>query len=80
MMWLWGKIQGWAAAVGLIAVALGVAFFKGRSAGIQHIESEQTKRRLEALKDRKAVDDEVANLGSNDLDQSLARWMRDDKR
>ena len=80
MIWLWGKIKGWAAAVGLIAFALGVAFFKGRSAGIQHIESEQTKRRLEALKDRKAVDDEVENLGSGDLDSRYREWLRDNKR
>lgn len=77
MIWAWEKVKGFAAALGLILVAIGIAFLKGRKAGVEHMEAEQTKRRIEALQDRKAVDDEIKNLGSNDVDQRLARWMRD---
>lgn len=77
MIGIWGKIKGFAAGLGLVLVAIGIAFLKGRKAGVEHVEAEQTKRRIEALQDRKAVDDEIKNLGSNDVDQRLARWMRD---
>lgn len=77
MMGILEKLKGYASALGLILVAIGIAFLKGRKAGVEHMEAEQTKRRIEALQDRKAVDDEIKNLGSNDVDQRLARWMRD---
>lgn len=78
MIGLWNKIKGWAAFAGIALFAIGIAFLKGRRAGIEHIEAEQQRRRLESLKNRKEVDDEVQNYGSNDVDTGLARWMRDD--
>jgi hypothetical protein len=74
-----GKIKGWLAAAGLVLAALFIAFWRGRRAGIDHIEAEQQKRRLKAMQDRKAVDDEVSQMGSNDVDQRLNGWMRDDR-
>lgn len=74
------KLKTFAALCGAIFIALAIAFLKGRKAGVEHIEAEQAARRIQSMKDRKAVDDEVQNLGSNDIDQSLARWMRDDER
>lgn len=76
MIALWEKLKGYAAASGLILAAIGIAFLKGRKAGVEHMEAEQTKRRIEALQDRKAVDDDIANLGAQDVDQRLARWNR----
>lgn len=75
---LWNNLKGWAAFAGIILFAIGVAFWKGRRAGIEHLEAEQQRRRLEALKNRKEVDDEVQSYGSNDIDTGLARWLRDD--
>lgn len=76
-MWIWGKIKGWIVGAVLLIAAIGVAFLKGRKAGVDHMESEQVKHRINAMKDRKAVDDEVQNLGSNDIDQRMERWLRD---
>lgn len=73
------KLKTLAALCGAFFIALGIAWLRGRSAGIQHMEQEQAKRRLESVKQRKEIDDEVQNLGSNDFDQSLNRWMRDDR-
>lgn len=74
----WLKIKAALAIVGAVIVALGIAFIRGRKAGIDHIEAEQTARRVQSMKDRKAVDDDVQNLGSNDVDQRLSRWVRDE--
>lgn len=74
------KFKTFAALCGAFFVAVAIAFLRGRSAGIQRMEQEQAKRRLESAKQRKEIDDEVQNLGSNDVDQSFARWVRDDDR
>lgn len=71
------KLKTAALALAGFFIALGFAFMKGRKAGIDHIEAEQSARRVQSMKDRKAVDDEVQNLGSNDVDQSFSRWLRD---
>lgn len=77
MFSLWGKVKAALAIAGAVIIAIGLAFLKGRKAGIDHIEAEQSARRVQSMKDRKAVDDEVQNLGSNDVDQSFSRWLRD---
>lgn len=41
----WGKVQAALAVAGAVIVAIGIAFLRGRSAGITHIEAEQQKRR-----------------------------------
>lgn len=76
----WAKLQAGLAFAGAVIVAIGIAFIRGRTAGIKHIEAEQNARRIDALKLRKDVDHEVQNLGSNDIDSQLSRWLRDDKR
>jgi hypothetical protein len=80
MFSLWTKIKAGAIALAGVIIAIGLVFLKGRKAGIDHIEAEQSARRVQSMKDRKAVDDDVQNLGSNDVDQSFDRWLRDDKR
>lgn len=77
---LWTKIKLGLGIAGAFVVALGIAVLKGRAEGIKTLEAEQQRRRLDAMKDRKEVDDEVQNLGSNDVDQRFDRWLRDDKR
>lgn len=79
MIALWAKIKGWAALVGVALLALGVAFLKGRSEGKQIMEAEQDKRRLESVKQRKEIDDEVAGMDATAVDGELAKWLRDDR-
>lgn len=45
MIALWEKLKGYAAASGLILAAIGIAFLKGRKAGVEHIETEQARKR-----------------------------------
>lgn len=78
MIALWGKLKGWAAVAGLLALAIGVAFIKGRSEGRKLFEARRTEQRIGAMKKRKELDDEISNLGSNDVDQRLVKWLRDD--
>jgi hypothetical protein len=72
----WGKIKAALAIAGAVIVAIGIAFLRGRKAGIDHIEAEQDRRRLESMKQRKEVDDEIDALGAQDVDERLKRWNR----
>lgn len=72
----WGKIKAALAIAVAVIVAIGIAFLRGRKAGIDHIEAEQDRRRLESMKQRKEVDDEIDALGAQDVDERLKRWNR----
>jgi uncharacterized membrane-anchored protein YhcB (DUF1043 family) len=45
MFSLWTKIKAGLVIAGAVIVAIGIAFLKGRRAGVEHIEAEQQKRR-----------------------------------
>lgn len=72
-----GKVQVWAGIALAVVAAIGIAFLRGRSAGIQHIEAEQAKRRIESIQKRKEIDDDVSQMGSSDIDREYDRWLRD---
>lgn len=64
MIVLWEKLKGYAAALGLILAAIGIAFLKGRKAGVQHIETEQARKRDALQQDY----DEIDNRGISPAD------------
>lgn len=45
MIALWGKLQGWVAAAGVIIAALAIAWFKGRAEGVAYLDAKQRKER-----------------------------------
>lgn len=81
MTWIvniWGRAKFYAlAAAGAIAAVL-VAYWRAREDGKNAIRVEQAKRRAEAMKHRKDIDDEVDQMGAADVDSNYARWLRDD--
>lgn len=46
----WAKLQAALAIAGAVIVAMGIAFLKGRKAGVEHIQAEQQRKR-DALQD-----------------------------
>ncbi|ODT80591.1 MAG: hypothetical protein ABS76_15550 [Pelagibacterium sp. SCN 64-44] len=74
------KLKTFAALCGAFFVAVAIAFLRGRRAGVEHMEAELQARRIEAMKARKDVDDEVDQMGAADLDSNYSRWLRDDER
>lgn len=83
MTWLagfFGKFKGWIALAGAAVIAIGVAFVRGRAEGMKVITAEQDRRRLEAARNRKEIDDEVDQLGATDIDREYDRWLRDGDR
>lgn len=58
---LWAKIKIGLGIAGAVVVAIGIAFLRGRKAGVEHLEAEQQKRRDNLQEhyddiDRQAVD------------------------
>lgn len=53
--------------------------FRQRIAGAKAERDKQAKHRLDAIKDRKELDDEVADLGHADLDDRFKRWLQDNR-
>lgn len=74
---LW-RLFGWrgalAAAAGLTAV---LSYSKGRSDANTERDAVEAKRRAEAIKGRKEIDDEVSGMDSTSLDREYDRWLRD---
>lgn len=64
---------------GVIALGVMLAAFRLISIGKQQQMAEDARRRLEAVKQRRQVDDEVGQLGNADLDRRHSRWLRDDE-
>lgn len=54
--------------------------FQQRRAGAAKERARQDRARIDAIKDRKGVDNEVDSLGHADLDKRFDRWLSNDKR
>ena len=74
------RFFGWqgalAAAAGFLAA---LSYGKGRAEALRDERARSDRNNLQAAKDRKEIDDEIDQLGSDDIDQRLARWLRDGK-
>lgn len=73
------RLLGWqgavAAAAGFIAV---FGYGKGRADASRDAQATIDRRNSKASQARKDIDDEVDQLGSNDLDSRYRQWLRDD--
>ena len=73
------RLLGWqgaiAAAAGLLAV---FGYSKGRADASRDARADRDRQNSKASQRRKGIDDEVDQLGSNDLDERYRRWLRDD--
>lgn len=56
MLWLWGKLKGWAALVGAVILAMGYAYVKGRSGGIKDAQVEVQKKTTKTLEKFNEID------------------------
>ena len=74
---LFSRIKGYvAAAIGAV-LFLAFVFLKGRQDGKTAAESAHARKQAEAVKRKKASDDEVDRMGADARRDDLSRWMRD---
>ena len=67
------------AAAGALAFAIGIAVLRVFNAGKAAERVKQDRQSLDNLRDRRAIDEDVRNLGPADLDNRLKRWVRPDE-
>lgn len=70
---LWSKFSGYVIAIGGVLAILAAAYSKGR----KDQKSSQTADNLKSIKAAKEIENEVSNLGSNDIDAEYVKWLRD---
>jgi len=72
------RALGWqgavVAAAGLLAA---FGYGKGRYDAVRDEQAANDRRNMNAMKDRKEIDDDVGQMGSADLDSAYVRWLRD---
>ena len=77
-----GRLKLWFYAAGAVLVAIGFAYFKGRSAGAAAVKADANEARLDAVKTAKDVEDEIRSLDVDDpafVDRAR-HWLRQDRR
>jgi membrane protein implicated in regulation of membrane protease activity len=74
---VWALMPKWLKAVILAVFALATAFTAGKWRGAKDERDQRAKADANALKNRKEVDDDVANNPRADVDRDLDQWMRD---
>lgn len=74
---LWSRISSWLAPAGVALAIVAGAFFYGRSSGKADAKAEQAKASAKAIKQARAVEDDVQNMGGSDVDRALGKWLRD---
>jgi hypothetical protein len=71
------RLGRWVSVAATFAVTLLVAFTRGMRRGRQAAEQEQTRRRVEAMREAMEVRDDVQSRSNSDVRDDLSRWMRD---
>ncbi|WP_104662863.1 hypothetical protein [Ensifer adhaerens] len=71
------RIKGYAAAAIGAALFLAFVFLKGRQDGKNAAELAQAKKQAEAIKRKKASDEQVDGMSPDDRRDELSKWMRD---
>lgn len=56
-----------------------IAYFKGTLTGARKERDRRAAERLDSIKDKKEIEDEVADLGPADLDVRFKRWLQDNR-
>lgn len=70
------RIQMWlAGAAAFVVTVLGI-YLKGRASGVRAEQDKHTRRRLDAMKTAKEVEDEVEILDDHGLSRRASDWVR----
>lgn len=76
---LFAKIKGYlAAAIGAV-IFLTFAYLKARNDGKNAAEAAQARKQAEAIRRKKASDDQIDSMSPDARRDELNKWMRDGK-
>jgi hypothetical protein len=72
------RFKLWVYAIGAAVFAIGLAYFKGRSAGGAAVRADHMANRLKDIKRAKEIDDELDALADPYLVDRATQWVRKD--
>jgi hypothetical protein len=74
---LWSRTWFYLSIVGAVAVAIGIAFIKGRADGKATYARQREAAKIKAHKQAEKIRDAIQNAGGDRIDRDLDKWMRD---
>lgn len=74
---LWSKAYGYIMAAGVGVAFLIAIYLKGSSDASSRAAAREAQDNLKAIKQARDTENEINNLGSNDLDGRYREWLRD---
>lgn len=80
MIWLLSlgaRLKVWLALAGAVAMAIAAAYLTGRRSASADARAARARERLDAMKARKEIDNDVDAMGAADLDVEYRKWLRD---
>lgn len=77
LMGAWSRISSWLAPASMALATVAAAFFYGRSSGRADAKAEQAKATAKAIKQARGIEDGIQNMGGDDIDRALGKWLRD---
>jgi len=71
------SLEAWGALIVALGIAFLAVFVAGRQSKASDVRAKEAEDRVEAINDKKEIDNEVAGLDPGSLDKRFDRWMRD---
>lgn len=71
---VWTRIAAIGVSIAFVLATLAAAYWRIRKDAIREVEAEQTRARLDAVRRRKALEDDVQVSPDADLDRRADRW------
>jgi hypothetical protein len=74
---IFGKVWGWLVAFGALGAFLLGIYAKGRTDGKTNQQEKTRKETDAAIKEKREIEDDVANDSDSELDKRMSRWITD---
>lgn len=76
-LYLFNKFKGWLMGAAAIAAFIGYVYKQGRDDGIDKVNERLRKEQDAAIKEKRNLEDDVADDSDSELDERLSRWVKD---
>lgn len=73
---IFARVKGYAAAAIGAVLFLAFAYYRARQDGKNAAEAAQAKKKADAIKQKREIEDEVDIMGADHLHTELGRWLR----
>ena len=76
-IWLVDKFKGWIAGAAAVAALVAYIYKQGRDDGADKVRERLRKEQDASIKEKRDLENDVANDSDADLDDRLSKWVQD---